>query len=473
MRRGRAPMLGASVQANMKQAQGSSHPEFRARFRGSTAIVAVGLQGGGLVLGFLAQIVFARVLGSEQYGVYTFILSWGMVLAVVARLGLPTVVLRFLPEYVSQHRTMEAWGLVRRAAQVATLVGFALALLGASGVAIAHQTLASSSDGFRGIRYVIASDPSALIVGLFVVPLLGLLYVQQGAAQAMNRIVLAFAPLQVLRHAMLLAAVGLTWLVAGSLKADGLLLELVIVLLALSLGQRSMVMRILPQAARRTPDVSGWPMWATSALALVGAELSITIIGNADTVILGMFARPHDVGIYSAAARTALLGSVALNCVTAVGAPVLSRLLADGDMRGVQATVRSVLVWSVVPSGALWIGLVAVGGSVLKVFGPDFESAYTPLIVLLTGQLVNAATGPVSYLLNLSGRERLAARVYAVAGMALVAVDIVLALRFGPIGAAVGTAFVVAGSNLWLAAIVKRELGIDATVASLVSWRKR
>jgi O-antigen/teichoic acid export membrane protein len=82
------------------------------------------------------------------------------------------------------------------------------------------------------------------------------------------------------------------------------------------------------------------------------------------------------------------------------------------------------------------------------VFGAAFSSGTTSLAILAAGQLINAATGPVGVLLNMTGRERKTARGHAVAlGVQLVS-GVVLIPRWGVEGAAAATALSVAARNL-------------------------
>jgi O-antigen/teichoic acid export membrane protein len=47
----------------------------------------------------------------------------------------------------------------------------------------------------------------------------------------------------------------------------------------------------------------------------------------------------------------------------------------------------------------------------LGLYGEAFRSGASVLVVLAIGQIVNGATGPVGYLLNMTGHERTNARI--------------------------------------------------------------
>src|SRR5262249_8331692 len=104
--------------------------------------------------------------------------------------------------------------------------------------------------------------------------------------------------------------------------------------------------------------------------------------------------------------------------------------------------------------------LIAFGSSVLRLFGPGFEEGHTVLFILVLGQLVNAFTGPVGNLLNMTGHQAVTARVLGAGAL----VGIALGLVFTQLWGTVGTASAFSGAmmlwNAWLWVLVVRKLKI-------------
>ena len=93
------------------------------------------------------------------------------------------------------------------------------------------------------------------------------------------------------------------------------------------------------------------------------------------------------------------------------------------------------------------------------------------LYILVIGQVLNAAAGPVGYLLILTGHERVCASVYGWSAVLNVGLNLMLIPPLGSTGAALATASTMALWNVWLSVLVLRRLGIR--LLPLLSRRER
>jgi O-antigen/teichoic acid export membrane protein len=116
------------------------------------------------------------------------------------------------------------------------------------------------------------------------------------------------------------------------------------------------------------------------------------------------------------------------------------------------------------PSLAISAGIAALSGPLLDLFGSEFHEARPALLILLVGQLINAAAGSVGYLLTLTGYHREATRALGLSAVACILLAGVGVSVFGLVGAALGstTGFLLwNGSLYWL---VVRKLGIRPSI---------
>ena len=90
------------------------------------------------------------------------------------------------------------------------------------------------------------------------------------------------------------------------------------------------------------------------------------------------------------------------------------------------------------------------------------------MLVVLAGLVLRSATLPVEYLLNMTGHHRDTIRIYALAALANIALNLLLIPSFGIIGAAIGTYMAMLGGNVFLYRLVRKRLGINAFVFPLM-----
>ena len=159
----------------------------------------------GLGLGFLAHIVLSRILGASQYGSYVIALGWAMVLVIPARLGLDNSVLRFATIYREEGRAADLRGLVR----------FSLACMGALSLIIASCLLIAKAAGTGSLRSV----DWVMLAGIaLLIPFSAVLGWLSTLVRTANRIFAAQFYEQVLRPALLIAA--LVALMLAGLRLD-------------------------------------------------------------------------------------------------------------------------------------------------------------------------------------------------------------------------------------------------------------
>ena len=97
----------------------------------------------------------------------------------------------------------------------------------------------------------------------------------------------------------------------------------------------------------------------------------------------------------------------------------------------------------------------------MRIFGPDFVSGWPVLVIGAVGQLVNCGVGSVGYLLLMSGNQKRLIRVQFAMTIVSVVTNITLIPTFGLVGAALASAGVNVGGNVWNLYEVHKALKIS------------
>jgi O-antigen/teichoic acid export membrane protein len=200
------------------------------------------------------------------------------------------------------------------------------------------------------------------------------------------------------------------------------------------------------------------------SMALIGL-----VLNRVDVLLLSAFVPAAAVGPYYAAVQIAAIGAFGLNAINVVLAPMISECHAKGDLKELTQLTRRAAMLSLVATGAVTLGAVVLGEPVLEMFGPKFSQAYVPLLIILTGQVINAGCGPVGYLLTMTRYTHIAPRLFGTAALMNIGLSLLLIPRFGMYGAAAATATALVAWNLAALAFVLRYLKINPTIFGLAS----
>lgn len=418
---------------------------FRTLARG--AGIALMIQVGGAALRYGWQVFFARWMGAAEYGSFAFAFAWMQALAIICALGFTTGVLRFVPEYIHRAAWGRLRGIVRRSRQltVGTGTGFAAAAT----IVVLFLPLAGS-------------DRSALIVGMWLVPLLGVANLHLEITRATQNVARAYLPMRIIHPALAVVFAFLMFTGTRTLTGvQGLVAVAGSLLVTIAL-QQHFVHVSLPRESHAVAAEYETPLWLKESFPLLLIAGFVILLNQTDVIMVGSLASTREAGIYAAAAVTARLVNFMLLSSNAIAAPMIASLHAKNDRASLQQLVSRAARWTFWPSLAVAVVIVGASGPVLDLFGPEFQTARVALVILATGQLVNASMGPVGHLMNLTGHGKRSAVVYGVAAALNVVLNAVLIPRYGIAGSAVATAVAMATWNVWLFLLVRRHLGIGS-----------
>jgi O-antigen/teichoic acid export membrane protein len=410
----------------------------------------------GLGVTYLTQILFARWMGASGYGVLEYVTTLGTVLAFVAGLGLPGAVLRFISEYTVK----QDWAHLRGVIWGSWWQTVAASLI----IAISGTGLILWLDRSHSLEY-----SRSLILGLWAVPLLALMKLQLDMARAVQRIALAYAPSLVIYPLVLLGSTfvwvhlhqSLTSVSAIALSALSLLTVLTVQLVLFYQGLAPEIHQVQPAYAIG--------QWLRVSLPLLFIDGSFVVLNQTDTLMIGAMLGSTDVGIYSAAFKTAGWVNFILVAVNAIAAPLFASLYAQGDRQSLQRLVSVIARWMFYPALGVAIGLVIFAEPVLHLFGAEFIAAKWAMIALIAGQLVNVGAGSVGYLLIMTGHHNQCAQVIGISALLNFLLNLIGIPRFGILGAALATAVSMALWNIWLNALVVKYLGVNPSIVATLN----
>ena len=401
---------------------------------------------GGVGLAFLSQLLMARILGPDSFGIYVYVFACMSVLAYGSALGFQVSLLRF----VSAYETMQAWALARGVLQYAerrvAAVSLLVVLIGTAGIMVRGEVIPSE------LR-------NTFLIGFLLVPVWAFLWLRSSTVRAFGGVVLALLPERVMRDGLLLAFVvfaslGLNWVLDAST-----VMAATVASTALGLGVASLAMyRLRPKAIIEAVPEYDAQVWRQAALPLLiygGAE---AIFNRTGALVLGWIGETTNAGIYGLAFSIAFLVVLPRTAVDTLFAPAISRLYAQRQLDELQALVIRAATWSLCAAAGIAVALAVVAEYLLAWFGPEYVAGADALRILLVGQVISASAGSQTHVLAMTGHERSLAGLLAASAAANGIISILFITNFGVTGAAWGMTISLVLWNAAMALFIWRRL---------------
>jgi O-antigen/teichoic acid export membrane protein len=401
-----------------------------------SSIIAFFVYSAGVGLTYCSQLIIARVVGIDTYGMYAYVFAWIIVLTYCSTLGFDVALLRFIPAYQAQRAWPLLQGVIQYAERRAAFVGFAVIGVG-SCVVISWRSTPEIRNTF--------------LVGFMVVPVLALVRLRCSVLRAFGGVVSALAPDRALRDGMLIALVSVATLVLGwRVDAPSVMLA-TLVSSAVALACTGVVMRWRrPAGLGAVMPTYDPPIWRRAAIPLVILVATESLMNRTGVMLLGWIADTKSAGIYSLAFNIALVVTLPRIAVNTLFAPEISGLHARKEKAMMQLLVTRASSWTLAAGFFVALGLFLLAEPLLGWFGGGYEAGVPALRILLVSQVIAASAGSQLYVMTMTGHERSAAMLLIAGAIVNAIASAVLISWCGLTGAAISTGAVLI---IWNAAM--------------------
>ena len=405
----------------------------------------------GAVLAFVSQIALARWLGSFEFGIYVYVWTWVLLICGMVDVGFGSAAQRLIPEYIEHRRFALLRGFLRGslllASSIATSVGIVAALI------------------IFGLSPHL--DPSSvwpLYIACAVLPICGLGQVASGVARSYGWVNLGLSPTYVLRQILLLALLGIAFVIGLPMNAATATLAAAAAWWAVTLGQWTVLDRRLTKAVEPGPKAYAVRSWLSVSAPIFVVEAFFLLLTYADVLVLQIFRSPSEVGIYYAASKTMALVAFIYFSVAQTLAHKFAEYHVTGDRKRLADFLAIAVRLTFWPSLAAIVALLAFGEPMLRMFGREFTSGYYLMFILAIGLLARASVGPAERVLNMLGERRSCAVIYGAAFAINIGLCFILIPHLGAAGAAIANAITLICESACLFLVAKQQLALHCFI---------
>ncbi len=346
---------------------------------------------------YVFLIVISRILGVESFGLYMLGFTIISFSAILARLGLDNAAIRF----VSMHNGTGEGLLVKMVILRTMQYAFLCSLLVTFCLYLNADLLANQLFSKPELESVIHLLSIAI-------PFLTLMTIALAVTQGFKRMKYSaycqdiFYPLVNLSLAIVFFLIGyelfgvmLAWILSTILSF----------LLSLYFLKKVTSEIIIEKATQSVvPKLTGLISYASPLLLIV---LLTTLLTWVDTLMLGYFRTSTEVGIYGAAAKTAMLTGIILVSVNTIFSPMIADFYNRKETQRLELMFKFSASWIYILSLPFFLIFVLFAKKIMAVFGVEFISGWSVLIIISFGYFINASTGSVGNMLIMSGHQKL------------------------------------------------------------------
>jgi O-antigen/teichoic acid export membrane protein len=418
----------------------------RARRVALGGMTALGIYVAGAGLTACSQLLIARIVGVETFGVYAYVLAWVTVLAYFSALGFDIALLRFVPAY----RASRAWGLLRGVIQYSER-----RMAAASILVIVIGTVAitiSASEMSPELR-------RTFLAGFALVPIWALLWIRASIVRAFGGVLSAVAPDRVVRDGSLICVVvllswGLKWHLDAPMVMMATLASAAAALVLASLSVRRLHPREIDGVV---PDYDA-PIWRRTILPLMVIAATEAILNRGGVLVLGWIGSTTDAGIYALVFSISFLVALPRAAANTLLAPAIADLFVRKHHHLLQTLITRMALWTLCGAAGSALILAIIADPLLTWFGRGYEAGVPALRILLVGQVVAACFGSQLSIMTMTGCERGAAILLILSAFVNILVSAVLVNALGSAGAAIATMVTLIVWNIAMAVFIWHRL---------------
>jgi O-antigen/teichoic acid export membrane protein len=377
----------------------------------------VGVRFAGAGIGFLTQLIMARIMPASDVGIVFMGMSAAAFVSLAAGGGYSMLALTQLPKLA----LFERLSLLRAFHHLVLVDSLVMTLVCCLAIFVADRLM-----GFTGGQTI------ALLFGCLCAPSAGSVRYYSAIATSNRRFNVAFIPDFVVRPGILLAFVLLSFLVGHK---PGI----VEVLIVFTLASWSMAAVLAYQLRDVGVSLRGFSfprgkfanLLRSRAFALTLVAATLLAIADIVTLLAGFLLPAADVAVIGITMRLAALVAYVIQASQQFVMPDFTQAIVKGDDATADTLVMRMNVMTLLLIGAALLGTFVLGEWVLGFFGSEYVRGANVLVLFLVAQAVRALSGMNQHLLSIKGYQMRTAGACLTALLVLVLSAIMLTRAFG------------------------------------------
>lgn len=378
----------------------------------------------GVGLRYIFELIVARNLGTDLFGLFILGLSILKIMEIISTLGLHRGVLRYIALFQGEGDKERIKGTIILAMKVVIVVGLIISLLTILLSKFVATNIFHKIDLTNVLKIFAVAIPFTALTTIFVFSTQSLkimkytVYVREIFEPAIRIIIV-----------IIMFSIG--WVLFGAIFAFiiSLMLGTFLAFFYLKTLFPTIVnKKVKPFYEYRKIFNFSWPLLLADFFGFVVIWINILMIGY--------FKASHDVGVYSASHRTALLGGIILVSFNSIFSPIIADFYNRKKFKRLEQLFKIVTKWILSLSFPVCLLMIFYASEILSLFGENFVPGTTCLVILSIALLVNSVIGSSGIMIMMSGKSKINLLNNTLTAFLIISFNFLLIPKHGIVGAA-------------------------------------
>lgn len=404
----------------------------------------------GMLFGYVIMLFITKYYGAEEWGIYSLCITVLSAAILVPRFGFDSSLVRIIAELNVENKQDQIYGVLLKSIFIS--VGLSL-------VVIAFVML------FTDILVAkVIKQPEMVyyfkIVCIAIIPMV-LLTIFSAVFQAIKNTTLFMLFQTTLINVVFFVLLLVYHSLAIDLRTFNLYALAVGIVLILSLF---FLYKTLKSFKNKNTVKTEKPKYTLSKICKVSFPMMMSssfalLMGWSDIFMLSYYKTATDIGIYNSTLKLAALSSITLMAVNAIATPKFVEFYTSKNFSGLEDTVKKSTKMVFLTSLPILLILIVFAKPILGFFGDEFRLGYLALIYLCISRFVNAVSGSVGYIMQMTDQEKTFQNILVIAFVMNLILNYLLIPKYSYEGAAIASSVTMIFWNLALVVIIKKKLG--------------
>ncbi|RLD27262.1 MAG: hypothetical protein DRI75_09950 [Bacteroidetes bacterium] len=421
---------------------------FKELIKGGT--ISLVLKVTGMFFGYVIMLFITKYYGAEEWGIYSLCLTILSVALLLPRFGFDSSLVRIIAELNVENKQNQIYGVLFKSIIISVVLSLAVIAI----VILSSDLLVSKVIKQQEMIYYFK------IINIAVIPMV-LLTIFTAVFQALKNTTLFMLFQTTLINVVFFVLLLIYHSLEIDLKTFNLYVISVVIVLLLSFLFLFKTFKSLNKNAIITEERSkytfskicnvSFPMMMSSSFVL--------LMGWSDIFMLSYYKTATDIGIYNSTLKLAALSSITLMAVNAIATPKFVEFYASRNIVGLEDLVKKSTKMIFLSSLPILLILIIFSKPILGFFGDEFRLGYLALIYLCISRFVNAISGSVGYIMQMTDQQQTFQNILIIAFAINLVLNYLLIPKYSYDGAAIASSLSMVFWNIALVFIIKIKLG--------------